>query len=317
MKRGRFFLKYFLDLLQTVKKKKAPRLGRILRFSGVGGQDVYNISVPFRIGDTTFIAGRVEAREAWADSRTVFFQEDGEQWIPAQGRLTFQLEDSFVTYIKDELIFGGVEVYPNPSAIESRAVGYRTIFYRGRDFESLQRFAVGPDMMKDIRVAPLANGRIAVCTRPQGGANGRGRVGYIELDDLENLNAETILDARIIENQFAPGEWGGVNEMHALKDGTIGIVGHIAHQDAQGCKHYYAMSFRYNPGAHRASPIEIIATRRNFPPGAKKMAELEDVIFPGGLVRHGDGSATLYTGLSDAEAGCIIIRDPFTIRKRG
>lgn len=80
---------------------------------------------------------------------------------------------------------------------------------------------------------------------------------------------------------------------------------------AQGHKHYAAMSFIYNPAEHRASPISIIATRRNFPPGECKTPELEDVIFPGGLIRHGDGTATLYAGLSDAEAGKVTILDPF------
>jgi len=317
MKRERFFPRRCFDLLQTFEKKKAPRLGEKLRFSGVGRQDVYNISVPFRIGDTTFIAGRVEVREAWADSHTVFFREDKGVWTPAAGAPTFQLEDGFMTHVGDELIFGGVEIYSNPTVTNSRGVEFRTLFYRGRDLQSLQKFAIGPDMMKDIRIVPIVNGRIAVFTRPLTGINGRGEIGYTELDHLEDLNAQNILGAKIIENQFASEEWGGVNEAHALEDGSIGIVGHIAYQDAQGSKHYYAMSFRYDPDAHHASSIKIIATRRNFPVGAKKNLELEDVIFPGGLVRHGDGSATLYTGLSDVEAGRIILPDPFIIQKRG
>jgi len=125
------------------------------------------------------------------------------------------------------------------------------------------------------------------------------------------LNAPNILNAEIIENQFAHDEWGGVNELYVLDDGTIEALGHIACKDAQGGKHYYAMSFNYNPDARRASPVQIIATRRNFPPGEKKRPELEDVVFPGGMVRHGDGTATLYAGLSDIEAGRITIPDPF------
>jgi len=300
------------ELLRRFEEKEALPVGEKLRFSGVGKHDVYNISAPFRIGTATVIAGRVEMREAWADSRVVFFEEKNGVWIPVSGAPTLKLEDGLATHIGDEIIVGGVEVYPNPTASESRSVGYRTVFYRGHDFPSLQKFAQGPDMMKDIRLTHLTNGRIGVFTRPQGGSSGRGEIGYTELSSLEELTAKNILDARIIKNQFAPKEWGGVNEMHVLEDGIIGALGHIAYKDLRGDKHYFAMSFRYDPKVHRASSIEIITTRKNFPAGDVKMPELSDVVFPGGLIRHGDGTATLYAGLSDAEAGNITLPDPFT-----
>ena len=91
----------------------------------------------------------------------------------------------------------------------------------------------------------------------------------------------------------------------------MGVLGHIASKDAQDAKHYYAMSFVYDPENHRASPLEIIATRRNFPPGETKRPDLEDVVFPGSLMRNDDGTAALYAGLSDVEAGKIIVPDPF------
>jgi len=58
--------------------------------------------------------------------------------------------------------------------------------------------------------------------------------------------------------------------------------------------------------------MEIIATRNEFPPTEAKRPDLQDVVFSGGLVRHGDGTATLYAGLSDARAGCITLPDPFS-----
>lgn len=298
-----------------LEEKEAPRLGEKLEFSGVGERSVYNISAPFQSGEMTLIAGRVEAPEAWADSHVMFFQENDGIWVPAEGAPAFKLEDGFATRIGEELIFGGVEVYIDPAThhpeLNPRSISYRTVFYRGTDVSSLTKFAVGPDMMKDIRLASLPSGRIAVFTRPQGGQYGRGNIGYVRLESLDDLNAQNILSAKIIENQFSPGEWGGANELHVLDDGTIGVLGHIAHEDAEGGKHYYAMSFVYNPETHSASPVQIIATRRNFPPGKKKMPELEDVVFPGGMIRHGDGTATLYAGLSDIEAGRITRPDPF------
>src|SRR3989344_7911135 len=299
------------ELLRRFETKESLPIGEKLRFSGVGEKDVYNISGPFRIGNATVLVGRVEARGSWADSHLLFFEEKKGLWTPVENAPILRLEDGFATHIGDETIVGGVEIYPNPAAVNYRNVGYRTVFYRGDDLTSLQKFAVGPDMMKDIRLAPLANGRIGVCTRPQGGRNGKGKIGYVELRQLEDLNAENILNAKIIENQFAPEEWGGANDLHSLQDGRIGVIGHIAYQDAQGGTHYCVMSFLYDPEAHGASPIEIIATRKNFPAGDEKMPELADVVFPGGLLRNDDGTATLYAGLSDAEAGRITLPDPF------
>ncbi|MEX2144794.1 MAG: DUF1861 family protein [Candidatus Spechtbacterales bacterium] len=300
------------ELLHEFEQREELIKGEKLNFSGVDERDVYNISAPFWVGDKEYIAGRIEAREAWADSYVAFFQEKKGVWIPVSDTHRFKLEDPFTNYIGEDLVFGGVEIYPNPQAIASRGAGFRTVFYRGRDIESLTRFAAGPDMMKDIRIAQLPNGRIGVFTRPLGGMYGKGKIGYLELNSLDELQPQHLLEARIIEDQFAPDEWGGVNELHPFDDGRIGALGHIAYQDADGGKHYYAMSFVYDPQKHSTSPIKIIAARRNFPEGDAKTPELQDVVFPGGLLRDGKGAATLYAGLSDVEAGRVSLRsDPF------
>jgi len=300
-----------VELLRDFKEKAVLAKGEKLQFSGVGQNDVYNISKPFSIGGETVLAGRVEAREAWADSHVQFFKNETGILVPADGAPTLQLEDGFATHIGDETIIGGVDVYPNPTPTDPKRIDYRTAFYRGHDFPSLKKFALGPENMKDVRLTSLANNKIAAFTRPQGGSNGNGKIGYIELDSLDDINAKNLLNAKIIENQFAPEEWGGANELHLLPDGQIGVLGHVAYRDEQNIRHYYAISFVYNPKNHQASPLKIIATRENFPAGPAKTAELVDVIFPGGLVRHDDGTATLYAGLSDTEAGSIKISDPF------
>lgn len=292
-----------IELLKRFKSKEALPMGEKLQFSGVDGQDVYNITAPFLIGNRTVIAGRVEKREKLADSQVMFFEEKDGVWSPIDDAPTFKLEDGFVTKIGDETIFGGVEVYPSSVKNKPNEVSYRTVFYRGHDLSSLEKFAIGPDRMKDIRLVSLANGHIGVFTRPQGGKNGNGRIGYLEIESLKDLNEENLLNAKIIENQFALGEWGGVNDLHLLKDGKIGVVGHIAYIDKKKIKHYYAMAFVYDPETHLSSPIEIIATRENFPAGGEKNTKLADVIFPSSLVFGADGKVTLYAGLSDAEAG--------------
>ncbi len=45
-------------------------------------------------------------------------------------------------------------------------------------------------------------------------------------------------------------------------------------------------------------------------PAPSKAPRLQDVTFTAGIVRHGDGTATLYTGLSDCQVGRLEIEDP-------
>lgn len=284
------------------ESKKVLLTGKILHFSGVNGCDVYNISPVIDNDGKLTIAGRVEARDAH-DSQIIFFQEKKGIWDPIHGTPSFQLEDGFSTRIGNEIIFGGNKFYKDPLIDDPKNISYQTAFYRGKDLPSLQEFAVGPEGAKDNRIASL-NGHIGVITRPQHGSNGRGKIGYLEIDNLKDINPKNLLRARIIENQFIAEEWGGANYLLPLKDGNILVYGHIAYEDEQNSKHYYAIKFIYNPKKHYASPIEIILTRENFPKGEAKTSKHEDIVFFGGMANY-NRKTTTFCGLSDAGAGSI------------
>lgn len=306
-------VKYCAKTLEKFQKKESFYKSKLLRFVGKGENDVYNISRPFKTGNKIVIAGRVEKRKDWAKSHVAFFKRAGKTtWEIMDDAPILKIEDPFITILGDEIILGGVEVYTKNNSFNSREIGYRTIFYRGKNIFSLKKFAQGPDKMKDIRFTSLPNGKIGVCTRPQGGQYGLGQIGYTTISKIEELNNEKILkEAKIIDLFFSSNVWGGANELHVLKDGQIGVLGHIAYEDLSHKKHYYAMTFTYDYKNHKASPIEILATRKNFPRADAKKPELEDVVFPGGLLRHDNGYATLYAGLSDAYAGYVTLPDPF------
>lgn len=76
-------------------------------------------------------------------------------------------------------------------------------------------------------------------------------------------------------------------------------------------RHYYGMTFYVDPKTGQRGPMKIIAERSDFAPGATKRPDLVDVVFVGGIVRLPNGTAELYTGLSDAEAHVALLEDPF------
>jgi len=289
-----------------------PRITKVekLVFAGVGGRDVYNITAPFHYDGEDVIMGRVEERDSEFSQVFFFTQSADRVWSPRAHTHTYSLQDPCVTCIKGELVVGGVEVMTaadNPH----RIISWATQFYRGTHIDSLCHFSSGPRNMKDIRLIELADGRIGVFTRPQGVRGGRGQIGFTIIDSLDDLNEQTFEDAEILQDQFIAEEWGGANEAHLLKNGLVGVLGHIACFDEQSNKHYYSCVFAMNPLTCEKTALKIIAVRGDFPVGPGKRPDLEDVIFSGGLVRLSGGRAMLSVGVSDAEAYRIEIPDPF------
>lgn len=279
-----------------------------LNFTGVGDKDVYNITAPFLDQNELVIAGRVEARDSEHSEIFFFINRDG-AWMPREGAPTFKLQDPFFTRINGELIVGGVQIYPHPTI--EHALKWRTVFYKGNNIQQLELFFTGPDGMKDLRLVELQDGSIGIFTRPQGDKGGRGKIGFTRVDCLDNLSIELIDAAPLLQGQFIDEEWGGANEAHLLANGLIGVLGHIACFDATEDRHYYPCVFAFDPQTGAHSNIQLIAIRDKFLPGATKRSDLVDVVFSGGIVRHGDGTATIYCGISDAEAHRITIQDPF------
>ena len=303
-----FKIKACRELLSEFEAKNQKIFGEKLNFLGIQNLSVYNITKPFEDDGEMIIAGRVEKREC-EDSEVNFFKEIDNNWVKMGRVIKLHLQDPFVTRIGEELILGGVETFPHP--ILKGTLGYRTIFYRGSDINNLKKFAQGPELMKDIRLLELSPEKILVFTRIQGAIGGRGKIAFTIIHFLDELNAEVIENAELLSTQFNDAEWGGANELHLLKNGLIGVLGHISFYDEIMDRHYYAMTFSFNIETKEVSPIKIIATRKNFSPGQFKRKDIIDVIFSGGINRLPNGKAEFYAGVSDAEAHKILIEDPF------
>lgn len=301
----RISVKVLLDAYEKEKQADEPAH---LSFKEVGDRDVYNITAPFMINNQAVIAGRVERRDS-EHSEIMFFHEKGEAWLPIGDAPVFTLQDPFVAVVQDDWVIGGVEIFPHPE--QADALGWRTVFYKGKSLNGLTRFAQGPDGMKDIRLVELMDGHVGIFTRPQGEKGGRGRIGYTEVEKLDDLSIAVIEEAPLLDIPLIEEEWCGVNELHLIENGTIGALGHIACFDQDGDRHYYPISFVFEPNTQEVADLKIIARRANFLGSPAKRPDLVDVIFSGGLIRLSDGTARLYAGVSDAAAQAITIPDPF------
>lgn len=264
-------------------------------------RDVYNITSPFFYNGSQVLLGRVGYRNS-EDSDIIFFRRNSGVWIQdTRFQILEHLQDPFYAYISGKLIIGGIEAY----LTEDKEPSYRAIFLRETGAFQFERFAHGPGHMKDIRLLELPDHRILATTRPQG------KIGYIILPTLADINPQTLSQGEIFYDQFTDDEWGGTNQLQLLKNGKVGVLSHIAKLDSAGNRHYFCTSFLLDPISGYHSRMKIIATRQNFEAGESKRPDLQDVVFGGGIVRLGNGVARLYCGVGDTEAHCISILDPF------
>ncbi|MCK5129985.1 MAG: DUF1861 family protein, partial [Clostridiales bacterium] len=267
----------------------------------------YNPTVPFMISDKCMIVGRVENRDS-EESQAIFFEEIKEnEFALSNGIKDFKLQDPFISCIYGEWVLGGTEIFKRQS--DPGELWWRTAFYYGEDINNLKLLVHGPNGMKDIRIVELNDKRIGVFTRPQGVVGGRGKIGFMIIESLDDLSSKRIEDATILE-QFLDEEWGGVNQAVCLDNGHIGVIGHIAKYSDDGARHYYSMAFILNPLDLSHTPMKIIAVREDFLDGESKRTDLKDVLFSAGIVIK-NNKTFLYTGVGDVEVQMAEIVYPF------
>ncbi|SHO49327.1 DUF1861 family protein [Anaerocolumna xylanovorans] len=309
-------------LYENFKSQDSKICGTIHSFRDMGELDIYNPSVPFDLNGVTYIAGRVESRER-EHSKVMFFRKEETGWILCREAIVLELQDPFVTIIDNELILGGVRVDWDEATGCAKA--WYTDFYRGTNLNNLTLFASGPRHMKDIRLVQLQDKRIGIFSRPQGQKMLEeygciAKIGFTVVDSLKDVTAKNIENAPFLEGLFLPDEWGGCNQIHLLKNGNLGVIGHIAYGENIGDEkylHYYGMAFVLNPHTGERSTPKVIITRDCFPEGPAKAPRLKDITFTAGIQRRDDKKAVIYTGLSDAQIGSAVINDPFAIWENG
>jgi len=292
------------ELVQEHRENNCVLSAYKLNFIGVDGFDVYNICQSFELEGKTYLAGRVEKRESELSCIRFFEKIDQTTYQAIDTKLAF-MQDPCVCSIDNELVVGGTQIFTKKDSIYS----WRTAFYKGRSLDKLECLAFAPKKMKDVRL--YQTDKIHIFTRPQGGQAKKGRIGYTAIASIEEISTAVMQNATILSGHFDKECWGGVNQVHLLKNNLLGIVGHIATMSKGDKRHYYGMVFCFNPENRKSTNIKIVAERVDFSKGEYKRRDLMDVVFLGGINRNGDGTATLFAGVSDAEAHCALIKDPF------
>ncbi|MDI3269224.1 MAG: DUF1861 family protein [Bacillota bacterium] len=298
-------------LLAQYREAPRPSRAEVLRFSGVGRLDVYNITAPFFDEGRWVLAGRVEKRFSEVSEVRFFTPDEKGAWRLLPGAPAFPLQDPFVTRIHGELLFGGVETFIDPEGHPPYFWRWRTVFFRGESLSTLRPFARGPIGMKDIRLVELEDGTIGVFTRPQGERGGRGKIGFFTLSRLDDLQKAPWEEAPLLEGLFSEEEWGGANEAQLLPGGKVLVLGHVARFGASGHRHYYPMAFVFDPKDLSHDEAVLLGERQTFLPGPSKHRGVRDVVFPGGLHRIPGEQAVLYAGISDAGAQRLWLPDIF------
>ena len=281
--------------------------------------DVYNPTAPFH----GVIAGRVEKRDS-EYSKSVFFKYDenlvsnGNKLHVDDSAAVFEnLQDPFFSEHKQFILFGGVKVISQ----QKDSSTFRTVIFKANDVHELDPnnvFASGPLGEKDIRVLQLEDNSVIVARRPQGGDYGKGRIYYQLIGGVDELpkTLESLEDIRYLstpqlDRHYAAGGWAGVNQMLKLEDGSVGIIGHLGNFEESGGRNYSAFALKLDPKTGEVTKFKIIANMESVPKMAPKRQDLSDVVFPGGVVRHQDGTARLFLGVRDSYSVELDIPDPF------
>jgi hypothetical protein len=289
-------------LLNEHRKHNHASNPQKLVFKGFDDYDIYNPSAVFNVDDKNMIVARVEKRDSEISKAVFFYEQDG-IFIQDPKLDVYDLQDPFITKINGYFVFGGTSV---KFLDDGRAKWYTKMMY-GKSLDKLTLLVDGPKNMKDVRLVELKNHEIGIFSRPQGEKGGRGKIGFTKVKDFNEITADVIYDAPLL-NLFSADEWGGANDAIALDDTYLYVLGHIANFDALGNRHYYAMTFHLNMHTLEVSHLQMVAERKDFLEGPTKREDLVDVIFAGGIVQKED-KKILYVGTSDCEVQSIEISD--------
>ncbi len=207
-------------------------------------------------------------------------------------------------------------VVPVPKVDKPNEVAsLRTHFYVGTSLGTLELIAVGPEGMKDIRIAaPLPDSLLLDnYGRPQPVAFS-GNISYSQLPSVDGLSEATVA-TEFIDPDLCPigsGTWIGANDVvpeGPYKNLLVSHQGVCIGEDGHG-RQYDGVMHRHNKLTGTIENLGVFATAGQFPAGPAKQDETVDlrkVVFPGGA-RNGHLPGWMTFGVRDCSIGIAYVR---------
>lgn len=316
--------------------------GRLLEVRGIrSGEIAYNPAVIVQKNikkiahGVNIIAARVESLNSqWLnpklyDPHVIFFTQQDDVLVPIPNTPVFhKLEDPWATWLSDsngnpQLLFGGVKI-----DFSGKVPIVTTQLYRASSVQELDVYHPIAEIrsMKDVRVAQLQTGKIAVFTRPTAGEAFPGRIGFTIINNIQDIEKD-ISRAKLLKFDLDENAKIGANEAYTItKRESTGVLKELIHvhchvattdpvkQDGneifdfeKGSIHYAGYEFELNPNNPYNDIIALhkIADRSDFPVNDKssKGERYDDVIFPGGT--GGPKETQYFVGVEDARIGVL------------
>lgn len=321
------------------------KIGRLLEVHGIKSDEIaYNPAVIVQRNTNkiargvNIIAARVESLDShWLDPNlydphVIFFTQQNNVLVPIPDTPVFhKLEDPWATWLsglngKLQLLFGGVKVDFN-----GKLPVITTQLYLAPSVQELDVDNPIAEIrcMKDVRVAQLQTGKIAVFTRPMVGKAFPGRIGFTIINNIQDIG-KAVVYVKLLKFNIDKNVRIGANEAYAItKTESTGVVKelinvfcHVAITDPtkqeeneifdfdKGPIHYAGYQFELNPNHPYEEIITLlkIADRSDFPINdqSSKGKRYDDVIFPGGT--GGPKETQYFAGIEDARIGVIDIK---------
>ena len=330
---------------RDTQKHEPKPTGHLLEVHGIkSGEIAYNPAVIVQknikkiVHGVNIIAARVESLNShWLDPKlydphVVFFIQQDDVLVPIPNTPVFhKFEDPWATWLSDsndkpQLLFGGVKIDFN-----GKTPVVKTQFYLASSVQELDVDHPIAEIrsMKDVRVAQLQTGKIAVFTRPTTDEAFPGRIGFTIINNIQDIG-KAVGYAKLLKFNLDENAKIGANEAYAItkRESTgvlkesIHVCCHVATTDPikqdgneifdfeKGPIHYAGYQFELNPNNPYDDIIALhkIADRSDFPVNNKssKGERFDDVIFPGGT--GGPKETQYFTGVEDARIGVIDMR---------
>ena len=286
-------------------------MGILLDVQGIkSGEIAYNPAVIIQ-GNTKIIAARVESLDShWLDPdlydpHIIFFTQHDNVLLPIPDMPVFhKCEDPWATWVdssneKPQLLFGAVKI-----DFDGKNPVITTQIYLA---PSVQELNVNNPIakirnMKDVRVAQLHTGKIAVFTRPTEGEAYPGRIGFTMIDNINDIE-KSITSAKLLKFDLDEDLKIGANEAFEVKE-MINVFCNVAKIEPTKL-HYAGYQFKIDPNNPFENIIALnkIADRRDFPVNNKssKGHRYDDVVFPCGT--GGPKETQYFAGVEDARIG--------------